>query len=443
MTKTLLTSLALSLPLLSGAADLSNDLRFYQYRVDLDGQANAGELVRVLVPQHLYELSQQGFTDLAVFNADGQSLAFSLRNQDSGGTSREIRQPGQIYYVPKPVRESAADWRLDFTLDNNQQLSWRHQGQASIDNVIILDLGPNLQSDWQLEGLLLTPKEANSNYQAEITIEQSHDLNRWQSLGQHAFTYLGEMSDAGAHGIAVQAPAARFIRLNWPNQTAIELTNAKAILRAQNLRRSDLLTLNIEANGSSGNGLTWFYQGFPDADVQGLNFALPNNEVINGRLVGISPQRHRQILGQVELYNQPSRNRRNPGLSFNNRKFDRFELISQRPLTQGPTLELQVVPQQLVFAAEGPGPFVVAVGHARTGVSNDYQPGLVLGLSPDTLAALTTLEAKAGQANPAFQPPRASNLQTLGLIGLWLGLILGLALLVWMLIRLAKDMKKR
>lgn len=436
--RVLKSALLVSLCSLALADDPGQRLQDFQHLIEFSTDAHAGQLVRLPVPDTVYQLSQQGLADLQVFNAAGQALAHQIMDIPTRSQANRVQITPQIYYVPRPVRDSRQEWSLALELDNNQRLSWRTQGTQSVDNVIILDLGQQLQTDWRFLELQLTPTASQQNISRDFQLESSQDLNNWSSLGQHSFTYL---ADQPSGNIALSQAAQRFVRITWPDTQAIELDSAQVLLQPTSVRRADLVELTINSQQSTGQGTTWVYPLVASASIQALNVDLSPGDALSARLVGVTPDRLRQNLGSHEFFNQPQQNRRNSDLVFNNRQLASLELISPRRLLSAPALRLQIVPQQLVIALEGEPPFRLALGHHWSPYSLS-QP-IATGLSLATLEGLTLATAHQPVANSQYRAKGRSNLQWLGLGALWLAIAGALIALVVILHQLAKQMKQK
>ena len=407
----------------------------FRYLVPLEGETQADQLSRVLLTPEIYQLSELGLQDIAIFDAEQRLVEHEILDVPSLRQASILSIEPQIYYVPKPIRSTRGDWSLELKLDNEQRISWRTEGIESVENVIILDLGSQLARDWQLRELQLRPKQDSNNLSLELQLDSSHDLNNWQSLGQFNFTFL---ADQGLGSIPLNKTAQRFLRITWSNTQAIELSMAKTLVQPASARRQDLMQIKVSPVQSTGQGTTWHYPVFPSARVQGLNFDLARGEIINGRLVGVTPERLRQSLGSHEWVNQPNMDRRSPDLQFNNRQFASIELISTRRLEQAPDLLLNIIPQQILFAAQGQGPYSLAIGSQQKVPSN----ALSMGLSQESLMSINQVQLQASQENPSFRQPGRSNLQTLGLVALWAAILAALIALGLILRLLAKQMKQ-
>jgi hypothetical protein len=375
--------------------------------------------------------------DLRVFDADGRLLAQSLHRP---GTSAPTPEPVPFFALPEAAATATGGVRVEVARDGTVvSVDGEERAPAS-------DAGPRrwlldrsgdrpavdtLRFDW-------TP--APSGFVADVVVEVSDDLDRWRPVPVRGA--LAELERDGVHlrrdHLTLAAPtAANYLRVSLAGADVPVLTAVSVVAvsdAAPSVRWTPLTPASIAADG-------WWYDLGGPVPVDAVRVAAsagthlfaadlaaaasPGDEAIAlGRGAF-----HRAAVDGTTLVSDPV------SVRIRNRRWLHLEPGAGAP-PRAPALEVRYTPMLLRFVAEGAAPWQVAVGRRGTAQADGTGAAALVRLAEDASPVRATLGAPVTLAGDAAREPPAS----FGYL-FWVALVLGVALLGWMLVRLAAEMR--
>lgn len=479
----LLLAAALALPLtalsaLSSSLSLSGDgaadqPQAYALRLPLT-LAPGASLQRLALPaQVLVNLQTPNYSDLRIFNAQGQPVAMALARPEPLLATRQQRTL-MAYPVLGPATAAGLDG-LSLRIEERQ-------GQRIVQINTGSAASPAAPAPAQLLGALLDARAVSAPLvalalQADLpeaqpvtfTVQASRDLSHWRSLGQTVLFRAGT-AHLGESDMALDFADIKdcYLRITWTG-AAGQPVNAAV--------RGATLTTSTGRASSPPVEADLAPPALTDAHM--LSFSLPfatpltalrimppgGDVLIPLRVLGRNERSQPWTpLASSVLYRlqtaggvQTSAPVALPGLAFRELQ---LQADAKTPgFGAPPAIRLQFEPVQIVFLASGTGPFVLAAGRAGTAgaylpissLMPDYHSGQenTLPLAQTEAAGLPgapgagTMGAASGQTAPlVVAAPGAGNGLPLRSWVLWGVLLLGvlaLALMAGVLFRQAKQ----
>lgn len=386
---------------------------------------------------------QPDLSDLRVFNAQGQAMAYAF-----------AREPAQVEAEPEPV---AVKWfPLYSAADSDDSAPGIRIQRASNGTVIevqpqvAIEAGEEVLRGWlldtsavkaPLEQLLIDWSTERDGFQ-QFSIEASDDLQTWQAWGEGHVARLSfadevvEQREVGLPGLN-----ARYLRLLWrspqgaPTLTAAHVFSARPDSPALPLTWSGQVGGNVEQPGQ----YVWQLPVSLPLQRVVIDIDEPNSlapGVLYGRLDATQPW---QTIGSSLLYRLPQNGEEvvQDQIQLSGQVVRQLKLeIDERGGGLGekaPKLRFAVQATQVVFLAKDKGPFVLAVGNSMAKAANLPLGTLIPDLNPQTLATLGKAQPIAPPtANLAAPLPMSESAFDFKRLGLWAILVLGAVLLAWM-----------
>jgi hypothetical protein len=418
---------------------LEGDRAFY--RVELPGAVYSGS-------------ARADMGDLRVFNADDAMVPYAYLPRPA--PARQQRSPVPLTLFPLfadrdavdpsglslSVTRNAAGTIISVTTQDAQSAAERRPMGYLVDASALAEPINALTLEW-------TPPLQGAT--TRVRVEASEDLASWRTLAADA--PLLDLQYQGRRLLRnrVDLPAVRpkYLRLSWSAGAAPSVT---AVLAEFGDRVEESPRAWREATGTPVADRDNEYEfdlggSFP---IDRVAIDLPEiNAVVPGELLARATReqpwrpvttlvayRLRQESGEVSAAPTPV-----SGVGM------RYWLLRIDPKSGGigrgqPRLRGGWAPQEIVFAARGAGPFVIAYGNPSATSS-----ALPIGtLVPGYVAAPADSLAAAGIARPGASAPlggaaRLRPARDLRRAALWGVLVLGVAILAWMAWRLSKQIQ--
>ncbi|MFP6850546.1 MAG: DUF3999 domain-containing protein [Pseudomonas sp.] len=426
----------------SQAQELPDD---YAMQVPL-ALAGEGPWFRLEIPMALHFAAKYGdLRDVRVFNAEGQALAYALvagqaespDNQQEHAVKRFplYAEQGSDSAAPSlRVQRSSSGTLIELLDDADNQpkpallRGWLLDASALEDPLV------QLQLDWD---------SAEEGFQ-RFSIEASDDLKTWQSWGSGQ---LARLSFAGERveqrQVELPGRKARYLRLLWQSpQQAPQLTAAS--LQSQQSAPAPLVwSQPLVATRSEDGQYQW---QLPLAlPLQRLHVELSQaNSLVPIRVSARSEAKGAwQPLAQGLLYRLPENGvevRQDelplPGWAVQQLRVqvdERGGGLGSEP----PQIKVAVRATQLVFLQRGSPPYRLALGRAGGESAALPLATLIPGYQPQRLRLLGTAEAQLPAGGNAQQEQAVSS-HDWKRWGLWLVLMLGVALLALMAVSLLR-----
>lgn len=401
--------------------------------------AEEAPLYSLTLPEAVYLQSvQPQLGDLRVFNAQNQPVPHALRQPPVADQSD--RHPVPVF--PLPAEADAADLAVRVQTDQHGAVIAVSPaaGARTVPGGYLLDLSrlprpaERLHLSWA----------AAEGFVSGVRLAVSDDLTDWRPLGSAT---VAELSYDGHRlrrdSIELPRVQARYLRLQL-EADAPAIAAAQAEVREAG--EAPWLWRSAELAQAAPDALVFDAGGQLPAQRLDLSFALPNQLVSVRVSSAQSPEgpwrlRHtgafyRLKLGETELRGTPVE------LGRVNERYWRLEPVDPGAdlAASPPQLRLGWQPQELVFVAQGAGPYLLAYGSGQVEASGSALPQLLRDLQSNrALIRPATLEDKRvlGGAE-ALLPPRAPLPWRKWL--LWAVLVIAAAALGFMAWKLAREM---
>ena len=448
----------LLVPTLCLAAETPGDFAF-GVPIEIDGKQ---ALYEIEVPASVYQgVTRRDLGDVRVFNADGEPVPFALEPRPAQHS--EQSQPVAVPYYPVHGEQAADLESLQLRVEKGGKGTVVNVTTAGGDKPVhkrrllayLLDMSA-LERPYQ--ALELEWRQDTASFAINLRVEASDDLKSWSTLVSQAplvrVDYGGQRLEQRT--IEFQPRQAKYLRLSWPlpgdtagskSDRPIELTRVLA-RTGEIFLEPERAWRDVQANPGDKPGEYLFDLGGP-FPVERIHLGLPqNNTVARVELSSRSdPRQPWRLLTSTVVYRltQQGQQVASPDLAVA-ANADRYWLLRVDQKGGGlgsgtPKLSVGWVPQKLVFAARGNGPFQMAYGSSniqpaaypidtvvpawRTDKQPELTPGQVL---PERLLAGPA--ALQGQSRRDYK-----------VWGLWSALVAAVMLLAWMAWRLTKQMR--
>jgi hypothetical protein len=442
-------------PVLAVGAEQPQDFAF-GLPVEVDGSE---ALYEVEIPASVYQgTTRADLGDLRVFNADGEPVPFALepRPPQRAQTPQPVavqyfplygEQPADLEGLRLKVEKSGTGTVVSVKSDGGRSVAKRRLLAYLVDVSALKQPYEALELDW---------RQDSASYATNVRVEASDDLKSWTTVVPQAplvrIDHDGQRLEQRT--VEFQPRTAKYLRLSWP---ASAKADGQAAAEALELTRVTVRTGNIaleperawrevlpEAGEKPGEYLYDLGGQFP---VERVRFALPQQNTIARVELLSRPDPHRdwQFVTSSVIYRlmQQGHQVSSPDLAVATNT-NRYWLVRADQKGGGlggglPRLSAGWVPQKLVFAARGKGPFQIAYGSSKVQPAAYPIDTVVPGWrsdQPQKLAHAEPLpERLLGGAAALHRPVNYR------VFGLWGALVLGVLLLGWMAWRLSKQMQ--
>ncbi len=369
------------------------------------GDASAPAWRVELTPEASAWLQGDSLRDVAVFDANGQPVPSALAETRTPPVARERRVELPMLALPATALRSDDDLRLVIERDDAGRLRRLDAGAplaAPGERVRewLIDAGAVKQP---IEGFRLDWSAPAAGVAARFSVAASDDLQHWRALGEAGVVSLqqGELR-IDRRDLDVAPARAAYFRLRRLDDGAT-LDNLSAQARVVDSTQRELgrrWLLADAQRAQTADGSSAFDYHLPaalpidrarielagDNTVRTLTLVVPASDAKSPSRVLAQVDAYRlhvgnEVLGNDEVPLAPMRERR-------------FRIESRTPLAYPPSLTLGYRPDALVFLAEGPAPYRLAIG-SRTARRPDYP----------LATALATLRGRFGND---WQPPLAT-----------------------------------
>jgi hypothetical protein len=433
----------------SGAAEKPRDFAF---GIPLTIEADSA-FYRAALPAAFYAGSaraDQG--DLRVFNGDDAVVPYARLDAPAATRERKTatvlpmfplrveEQGGDLSGLSLTINRSAGNTSVNLTTREGQPVPALRLAGYLVDATAVQEPISAIVLAWNLK---------SGGMNTRIRVETSDDLNQWRTLVGDA--PLLDLEYEGRHLLRDrvefrQAPA-KYLRISWPGQPPPQFYEVRAEFGDRVLETPRQWTEALGAAVIDNENEYQFDLGGA-LPVDRIAVELPElNSVVPAQLLArTAPEetwrpvtslvtyRLRQDAGEVSA----------PPLAVATARY-RYWLLRVDPKSGGlgrgqPRMRAGWVPQEIVFAARGTGPFLIAYGNVAAASSalpvTTLVPGYASGAEPLGAIAVahTGVAAPLGHIEQA-KPPREYRRATL-----WAVLILGVVVLAWMAWQLSRQL---
>ena len=483
----LLAMVLLLIPLSTNATIRPND---FAYGRPLVLKEN-GAVYRIDVPLEVYKtLSTSDMSDIAIFNGAEVAVPHIIRLPKTKTGISETTKPlpfFPLYQVENATDKNGLSVRInkreDGTIisidsdDNGAVNGKRFSGY-------LIDISKHTSP---IDALDFTWPANTEDFTTDVTLEYSNDLTKWETLVPRSTIVLMRFNgqeivrkriENPGHAIAPRIIAgaalpsmddrtkgkpkvklvARYLRLRWlSGSNGPELKEVLAVQQIGEPQRKRIWTTidRMPEGNDSNNKITAFEY---DSAAR-----LPVDQI----RIGFA---EKNTLAKVKVFSRPdleSKWRFRQSSVLYNLEFDKTSLIQDTihtgpasdrywrleiegsksgSLGKAPVVKLGWLPHELLFVAQGEGPFVFAYGSARLGekASEANPPELlsrIIGKNENALVKNAYLSGKITLGGPDLLVPIPSPLPWRDWI-LWCVLILGVGIIAKMAFSLLKGMDK-
>jgi hypothetical protein len=441
-------------PVLCAVAEKPQDFAF-GVPIQVDGRE---ALYEVEIPASVYQgVTRTDLGDMRVFNADGEPVPFALEPRPPRRSEKP--QPVAVKYFPlygeQPADLQGLQLRVEKTGGGTVVSVKSEVGKPPTQQRLLAYLLDVSALKQPYEALELDWHQGSASFATTLRVEASDDLKNWTTVVPQAplvrVDYGGQRLEQRT--VEFQPRTAKYLRLSWPTVGKADGTGHGEPL---DLTRAMVRTGEIaleperawrevlpEAGEKPGEYLYDVAGQFP---IDRVRFGLPqDNSIARVELLSRQdPRREWRSVTSNVIYRltQHGHPVSSPDLAVATNA-DRYWLLRVDQKGGGlgsglPRLSVGWVPQKLVFAARGQGPFQIAYGSVRVQPAAYPVETVVPGWGSDRQPKLARAEVLPERlfAGAAALRPRVDY----KVWGLWGVLALGVLLLAWMAWRLAKQM---
>jgi hypothetical protein len=418
-------------------------------------------VVSLRLPQAVYLHSRSAsLADLRVFDATGAIQPFALYTPSPVTHSQQqtwlVKQFPILADRNKPVKSIALDIK---TSADGSVLSVKTQaGQAAPPakslTGLVLDVGPSTA----LIGALRF-KPPTTPYSAQIWLEVSDNLKRWETIGAAELSWLVNGQETLANDRLEFTPRHfRYARLSWRggepvNFASIEAESVEKTADAPVLER---LVLSPETGHEPDDLL---YRASIAIPVERLALSFNEPNVVMPAAIGRYYERPARKLGQPSEWvfealsrhvfyqiTQDGEVRRSGEWAVPLSHYADWVIRPQTSSNSRPQLTLFWQPATLVFLTAGQAPYRVAFGNDKAKSAAVEMAQVAPGFSPDELTRLELAQIGPLETRPATESAtstavKASQAAQARTVILWAVLLAGLVVLGMMVWRLVRQMK--
>ncbi|TFW29860.1 DUF3999 family protein [Duganella callida] len=449
---------------IASAADTPQD---YSHLLPLSAGTRQGVL-QVRLPKDVYLHARSAMLDdVRIFDASGKPQPFALRTPPVEARIGHRDLPLAIFPL-MGNGEQAALLDLDVNASADGRLLSVKVKPERRDNPdhpprlsgLVLDLGKAV--DAPINALRFTLPPDQRDYSAQVWLETSDDMKRWDTVGAAELTWLVNqnaqmlVSDRLEFG----PRTFRYARLSWRKGTPLQF----AAITAEQPTVSDnapppAQLLLPPAAGKKPEDLVYNVPPAIAPLKAGLQFNVDN--VVLAAQLGIYREVAGQQIGQALAWrfeplasatfyriSQNGQVRSSGDVDVAPLHARQWVLRAAAPVTSQPQLRLSWQPATLVFLGDGNAPYTLAVGRERAAPAASSIEQVAPGFSEAELAKLeyASVGAPRAQAGSDASDSAAAlaeaNSAQRRLMILWGVLLLGvaaLAFMVWRLIRSSRS----
>ncbi len=459
-----LAALSLALPLRAQTPP-SDTLRDYSHSMAVQVDAGAG-VTRLRLPREVYlHARSPQLNDVRLFDGAGNVLPIArLAPAPLPASVSEaalklfpvtgVPAAGAIGGLDIDVRTGADGRVLGVRLRTDQPA-----GSASALAALVLEVPLVDGQPPAVDSLRFSLPPSVASYHAELWLEVSDDLKRWEALGATSLQWL--VNDQGEHLaddlFRFDARRFRYARISWRQGTPLQFAAIHAGSTGNNAPVQEWEQLVLAAGDGREPG-DLMYAAPPAVLAERVALDLGTASAVLAARIGSYHELAPRRLGDGPRWQfapdfgatfyriaQGQTVRASGEVQIGPTSHASWVLRPDAPTTLRPALRLAWSPATLVFLASGKGPYTLAFGRADVRPAW-REPGQVApGFSAAELAALKPAQLGPLQGEPGAPAVGASataGAATTRMLVLWAVLLLGvgvLALLAWRLVKATPE----
>ena len=443
----------------------------YAYALPLQISGKQGVLA-LRLPQDVYLRARTaGLDDLRVFDDKGIAQPYALYRPSPERQVKRDLLAANIFPVRSALRMAAGDPAIDVDIQTRPDGSVKsvraHTGKGQAGDAtalvsLILDFGVAAKGSddrpARIEALRFTAPKNRDNYSAEVWLETSDDLKRWQTVGAADLRWLSNDSaqTLANDRLEFTARAFRYARVTWRRgePTAFPAIDAELVTPQDSEPLRETLWVKPRPGKQAGDLV---YPAGIAVPVEQVSLRLSEANIVYPMAIGYYVERPSRNLSQSSEWifqpqaratfyqiSQDGETRRSGALTIGPAHHAEWVIRPQNvAATAQPDLGLAWQPATLVFLAGGTPPYALSFGRGDATPASQPLAQVAPGFTARELNQLEQAQAGELQAGGAAAGERT----TTGLSArhrtfiLWGVLLLGLIILGTMAWRLIRQMK--
>ena len=454
----------------------------YAYAAPLQISGAQG-VVRLRLPQTVYLKSRSaGLDDLRVFDAKGVVQPFALYRPPLDAVAQRASLAANIFPLRTRVQPEGAaavdidiQTRPDGTVHSVKaraavaKAKGRGKAQPAIEenteerlSGLILDFGAAMAGyPLRIDALRFGAPKDQSNYSAEVWLEASNDLKRWETVGAAELSWLSnDNSQTLASDRLEFAPQKfRYARLSWRRGEPVVFPEIRAETVTQQQSEPQRETLWIQPKPGRFAGDLVYSAGVA-IPVEQISLKLNEPNIVYPMLLGHYVESPSRKVGKATEWEfrprssatfyqitQDEQVRRSGALTVPVGRMAEWVI---RPLsaaaTAQPQLGISWQPATLIFLAGGTAPYTLGFGRDDARPASQPLEQVAPGFSVKELgrleaAQLGELQESAAKAAAESLAAQAASSASRRAFILWFVLLLGVTVLGGMAWKLIRQMK--
>ncbi|MGO9934109.1 MAG: DUF3999 domain-containing protein [Steroidobacteraceae bacterium] len=327
---------------------------------------------RISLPLTVYQYTaQEDLADLRVFNAEGIVVPFSLSRPTEQAATHQASVPLPVFPLHEGARVVIDGVRVTINSPGAAVNLQTQNGTTSVAYVsqYILD---GRVPDTSISALELAWPETAAEYSGRLRIEASDDLGSWRTVAQGApIANLRANGQAIIENRVTFSPAkAKFWRLSWLGTApTFELSSVLAE-PADSPFEPVWATLDVVGVRDPANPTEYIFDLGAHPPASRVNVLLPDaNSVLDvalsSRRVLQSPWRPVTHAGFYRIKTADGEQQNSPiKISVDSDRYWQARIVNSGGLPQAPLrLHVEWVPNEVIFLAQGQGPFQLVYGN--------------------------------------------------------------------------------
>ncbi len=428
----------------------------FAYAIPVDVGSD-GAIYEITLPVDFYRgVTRPDLGDAAMFNSHGEITPFALRNPAAEAAAPSPTASLPIFPLQAEPNRKADALSLQIRRDSAGAIIAVNPDETTAEperkiEAYLLDASALKQP---IQALELEWDPAPDGFVGKVSIDVSDDLDHWSTLVKNATIASLHYGDHSLvqRRIALRNAHSRYLRIQWPQtREEVRLTAATARLMEEAPEQPRQWT-TVGAAPKEDRPGEYYFDALGHMPFDRLQVRLPRKNMLVSIAIHSRPNEKTEwrLRSSETVYNLRigGEDFASPDIVLAASTPDRFWMLKVERNSWGmgesaPELLLGWIPQQIIFVAQGEGPFRLAYGSGRAGAASLQNRDLLNRFAVRHKDRLVIEPARAGspmilggESKLRPPPPPIPWKQWV----LWLTLLAGVLLLAWMAARLHKQM---